>query len=215
MGERLISLLKKKRRSVSEIKLNGNREQTKKILEEKSKIKTEISILRNLPKLIKQEIETDKTKEGLEIDSLDTKILSEESPEEKGEATIIDNSYGRRGMSGSSLYSGGIGSSYTDYDKIWGFLGQFRTKGMYQFSEFEEKRLKETPLVIPSCPQILCDFEVIQTCVKHQKYFMPGYNMNGTYGNVPMAGVSSRDWEKFKLWAMMDYILYKLFMDTM
>ncbi len=208
MKQRL-KLLKKKSA------LEKANKETKKILKEEGRIKKEIFAVSKLSRLIQGGKKGDERKDDSKNDSLDIKILTEDSFEEKEEGSISDNGYGRRGASGLSVYLRGITSSYTDYTKIWSWLGEFRTKGCYQFSEFEEKRLEETPLAIPSTPEILCDFEVIEKCIKHQKYFMPGDNMNGTYGNVPMAGVNSRDWEKFQLWAMVDYIMYKLFMDTM
>jgi len=200
-----------------------------KLVRRPSKRKKIIEIVREHTNIIKEILavkslsipardETAKSSERKESsdDSLDGKLSDkQENSERIKEERVTDNSYGKRGTSTSHFYSDSPSGSYADYDKMWGFLGEFRTKGAYQFTESDEKRLIETPLLIPSTPQILCDFEVIETCVKHHKYFTPGDNMNGNYGAVPMGGVNSRDWEKFQLWAMVDYVMYRLFMDRM
>ena len=179
-------------------------------IRDKIRIITEILTLKNLSIKVKEESTAEQKSDD---DSLDWKL--DDESEEELEEEFVDNSYGRRGTTNSSIYSGSPSSPYTDYDEIWGFLGEFRTKGIYKFSESEEKRLRETPLVIPSTEGILCDFEIIEDCVKHQKYFTAGDNMNGTYGMLPFGKVNSKDWEKFKMWAMVEYVLYKLYMDRM
>lgn len=91
---------------------------------------------------------------------------------------------------------------YTDYSKIWGHLGSFKSQGMYEninknFSELMSQSQAEGS-------RGLVSFETLEKAEKHLKYFVMG-DMVGDFGYVPPVGIgiSSKEWEKYRLMTQM------------
>ena len=96
--------------------------------------------------------------------------------------------------------------AYTNYEKLFSHFGQFRTVGSY--SEVSQgsggiQGSKEGSF-------FLLDRQVMDDSIKSIKY------RNGMMGEsaIPVGGVSSADWELFKIWRVIDPVMYNLKMRT-
>ena len=127
-----------------------------------------------------------------------------------GEKAAIRNSYG----ASSKSYGSAPHVSYIDYGKIFSYLGKFRSQSEFEnfvsdsHVEMVKKRMEQDNKFY------LLDNEIIDDGVRAIKYFTPG-NLAGEIGAVPMAGINSSDWEKFKLWKIVDYVMFNLKMSTL
>jgi len=111
----------------------------------------------------------------------------------------------------SWLYGPPPQTDYVDYDKIFAHLGKFGGRSMYE--GFEGYDDKEKPQLNKAKEGILLDHQVMDDGAKYLKYFLPGDFM-GSWSLVPPAGIDSKDWELFKLWSKIDYIMFNLKMQT-
>ena len=98
---------------------------------------------------------------------------------------------------------------YMDYGKVFGYLGKFRTKNPYQsddnFIGFLNNSLESRSFELVSR-------EAMDSGARHAKYFFPhaaDFYLNLT-SLVPIAGMNSGDWEKFKLMMQIDKTMYSL-----
>jgi hypothetical protein len=107
-----------------------------------------------------------------------------------------------------NIYGSGPAKSNVDYDEIYSHLGQTRAKGMYDdVSGGGGDSIDRVP------ERSLVDSEVIHDAIQWEKYFLSGDRM-GDFGAVPMAGINSKDWERFRLWAKVEYVMYNLMRQT-
>lgn len=192
------------------------------------KIKIEVPTLNSKPKksaakeknpsIIKQPV--------LDINSIlnnilknigNAQILGEKREKEakSDEVKVIEEkeeSHGGYGTSKRSSYAAGVASSYTDYGKLFSYLGTFKAntgKDIESATQMISKILDEGNKFF------FLDTETMDMGVKHIKYFNMGLKLSGDMSTVPLGNVNSKDWEMFKLWSKIDPVMYKLKMDTL
>ena len=125
--------------------------------------------------------------------------LKEERP------LVIHGGYGTI----SKTYGATPHTSYVDYGKLFSYLGKFKAQSAYEnMAEHLGAFNKSTE----SGSFTLADREIMDKGARHIKYFMPlGTNANvDTTSLVPMPGMSSGEWEQFKLWMKLDPVMYAL-----
>lgn len=113
----------------------------------------------------------------------------------------------------SKGYGASPHSSYVDYGKIFGYLGKFRAQSAFEnFDGSHVERLNR--IMEQGNKSYLIDKETIDSGVKNIKYFINGPLAAGP-GSVPLGGISSAEWEKFKMWMIVDYVMFSLKMSTL
>ena len=123
-----------------------------------------------------------------------------------------EESHGGYGTSRRSAYAAGAVSSYTDYGKLFSYLGAFKAnsgQNIENAADMMNRALNEGNKFF------FLDTETIDMGVKHIKYFNMGLKLSGDMSAVPMGGVNSKDWEMFKLWSKIDPVMYNLKLNTM
>ena len=144
-----------------------------------------------------QEVKRSKVK--VKKDNVNLKDDGEEIPDGENEVPV-SGGYGtiRRGYGISPI------SKKTDYGKIWGYLGKFRTYNAYNKPE----SANEIAMQNGESSRQMVSTETIDKVARHLKYFVTGELM-GNIGFVPPFGsnISSKEWEKYRLMDMMS--IYK------
>ncbi len=107
--------------------------------------------------------------------------------------------------SASKSYETAPHASYVDYGKIFGYLGKFRANSPYE--NFEGRNGGNG--TISSGKSALIDSDAIEKGSRYVKYFARGSQIDAT-SLVPVAGMSSSEWEQFKLWMKLDPVMYRL-----
>ena len=89
---------------------------------------------------------------------------------------------------------------YTDYGKIWGHLGTFRTNAYGSAEETAHKIAMNNG----ESSREMVSYETINKAERHFKYFVMG-ELVGEVGLVPPVGIgiNSKDWEKYRLMTFM------------
>ena len=138
---------------------------------------------------------------------------AEKDKAEEAEARLTEEKEeaGGYGTSRRSAYAAGIISPYTDYGKLFSYLGAFKAN---TGQEIESAAQMMGRVMDESGKFFFLDREVIDMGVKHIKYFNMGLKLSGDMSAVPLGNVNSKDWEMFKLWSKIDPVMYKLKMDT-
>ena len=114
----------------------------------------------------------------------------------------------------SGIYGSSPPSSYVDYGKLFSYLGKFRSKGGFENFSGDNPTERINTIMEQGNKFYLVDREVIDSGVRSIKYFTSGVLL-GELSAVPMGGINSGDWEKFKLWKLVDYVMFNLKMQTM
>lgn len=122
------------------------------------------------------------------------RVVKEEKPEATGYGTI------------SKSYGTAPQSSYVDYGKLFSYLGRFRSRNAY---ENFEAPLEQSNSFLEQSSRSLVDFETINKGARHVRYFVPAGTDFNTLSLVPVAGMSSGEWEQFKLWTKLDPVMYR------
>src|SRR3989338_4588527 len=120
------------------------------------------------------------------------------------EQTDIPGGYG----SASISYGFSHKLPYVSYKKLFSYLGQFRAKNPYE-SEIPTEALN---ILTESRSFELVSREAMDKGARHVKYFFPkaaDFHVNLT-SLVPVAGISSSEWEQFKLMMQLDPVMYAL-----
>lgn len=113
------------------------------------------------------------------------------------------------GYGAASGFYGGAGSiSYADYKKFFSYLGKFKSQSSYQNLENNSAQ-SEWGLAESSGEFALVSKETMEKGSRYIKYFVPSGDINQN-SSVPIAGMSSSEWEKFKLWMILDPVMYRL-----
>ena len=122
----------------------------------------------------------------------------------EGNKLIAHGGYGAVSKSYGSVHT-----SYIDYGKLFSYLGSFRAKQPYENMAEHIGVLNKS---IESGSFTLVDIETMDKGARQIKYFMPlGTNANiHTPSLFPMPGMSSGEWEQFKLWMKLDPVIYAL-----
>ena len=98
---------------------------------------------------------------------------------------------------------------YVDYGKLFGYLGKFRAQGAYQsddnFMGFLNNSLEGRSFELVSREAMDKGARFVKYSFQHGADFYE--NLTSL---VPVAGINSADWEKFKLMMQIDKVMYKL-----
>ena len=121
------------------------------------------------------------------------KILKEKSEN-------VSSGYG----TATSSYGPSPKSSYVDYEKLFSYLGRFSSRG----SSYSED--KGTAALFSSSGRSLVDIDTMDSGARHVRYFMAPTTNIDQVSMVPLAGMDSAEWEKFKLWMKLDPVMYRL-----
>ena len=119
----------------------------------------------------------------------------------KEDKNLINGGYGAV----SNSYAGLVQRSYVDYAKLFSYLGKFKSKNFYE-SLTNGSAINST---LDSGTFSLIDKETMERGARHARYFTPLNELN-TLSAVPIAGMSSSEWEQFRLWMKLDPIMYRL-----
>ena len=141
------------------------------------------------------------------------KIVKEKSDDESNDDTSVISAKDEKSQSigGYGTISRNYGAapqkSYVDYDKIFSYLGKFRARNAY---ENFEAPTRESNGFLESSSRTLVDLDTMDRGARHVRYFIPpGADLNQV-SLVPVAGLSSSEWEQFKLWMKVDPVMYLL-----
>lgn len=109
----------------------------------------------------------------------------------------------------SKSYGISIHKPYVDYGKLFSYLGKFKAQTPYQNLE-EEPVTSVISSQIESKAFTLIERETMDKGARYIKYLLPkGANIDPS-SLVPIAGMSSGEWEQFKLWMKLDPVMYML-----
>lgn len=106
------------------------------------------------------------------------------------------------------FYGAKAKSPYIDYEKLFSYLGKFKAKGS-SYSDAPTEALNSST---ESKSFELVSREAMDKGARYAKYFFPkvaDFHSNLT-SLVPVAGMSSADWEQFKLMMLLDPVMYAL-----
>lgn len=138
-----------------------------------------------------------------------------EQAQKASKEEVVDNKAGKKykildegkesGIGGYGAvrpYSSGTFASYLDYSKLFSYLGKFRAFSSYFSAE---------NAISPenSSQRQAAELDAIEKGVRHIKYLAHNHEIN-TISAVPIAGMDSSEWEKFKLWMKLDPVMYRL-----
>ena len=178
-----LALLDIKKRKTSGYKKNNSKQANKK------NIASPICSLTNV--LINKAIE--KVKETKKEKNKEDKIIYSTKEDRQ---IITNGGYGTV----SKAYGAAPVVKYVNYDKLFNHLGIFKAKGMYEDLGTRETDIKQTT----ESTREMVSNETMEKAAKHFKYFVVG-EITGDIGYVPPVGigVSSKDWEKYRLMSKM------------
>lgn len=160
------------------------------------------------------------------IVSIMIKNAVEKAKRERKEKTIEEGKSYKIVKDGKELlFNGGYGTvakgygsaphtSYVDYGKLFSYLGSFRAQSGFENFDGQTSTEIINKMMEQDNKFYLVDREVIDNGVRSIKYFTHG-QVVGELSAVPMGGINSADWEKFKLWKMVDYVMFNLKMSTL
>ncbi len=110
--------------------------------------------------------------------------------------------------SASGFYGASPHKAYIDYGKLFSYLGKFRAKG----SSYSDAPTEVLNSSTESKSFELVSREAMDKGARHVKYFFP--KVADFYANltslVPVAGMSSAEWEQFKFMMKSDPAMYAL-----
>jgi len=156
------------------------------------------------------------------IVSILIKAAIEKNKKEKKEKIIIEEgkSYSITKEESMHVQSGGYGtvsksysasprSAYVDYGKLFGYLGKFKALGAYDNLENPFEFLNKTA---ESGSFVLADKESMDKIGRFDKYIRTPAMAIQTMALslVPIAGLSSAEWEEIKMLMRFDPIMYTL-----
>ncbi|MFH0867752.1 MAG: hypothetical protein V1831_00400 [Candidatus Woesearchaeota archaeon] len=131
--------------------------------------------------------------------------LKEETLEESSEEKIIKDEKNVLVNGGYGTISKHYGISkvnkYTNYDKIWGYLGAFKAYSMHEIAEKSNEIARNNG----ESSREMVSTETIEKSAKHFKYFVVGEQMSLDVGFVPPFGsnIDSKEWEKYRTMCLM------------
>ena len=139
----------------------------------------------------------------------DAKLKDKTDKKEDKEFTIIkEDILPESGGYGtiSKGYSISVSSSYTDYNKLFSYIGNFRAASSNsQFDSESRGQLNDSRELVSS--------DSVERGARHVRYFAQGNNID-TNSLVPIAGMNSSEWEQFKLWMKLDPVMYRFKIST-
>ena len=123
---------------------------------------------------------------------------------------LINSGYGTV----SKGYGTSSGTSYFDYRKLFSHLGKFKSQSAYENFVSGSPSESMNRILEQDNKFYLVDNEVRDTGVRSMKYGAYGLLTNGP-SPIPMGNINSSDWEAFKIWAIVEYVLFNLKMRTL
>ena len=141
-----------------------------------------------------EELKKEAKKEKKADDSKPYRVIKEEKPESTGYGTA------------SKSYGTAPQTSYADYGKMFSYLGKFRARNAYENFEAPSGQANS---FLEQSSRSLVDFETMNNGARHVRYFIPAGTDFNTLSLVPVAGMSSGEWEQFKLWTKLDPVMYR------
>lgn len=114
----------------------------------------------------------------------------------------------------SKGYGASPHTSCVDYSKLFSYLGEFRAQSGFEDFVSDSPAEKINRIMMQDNSFYFLDREIMDTGVRSIKYFTHGA-VTGELSAVPMGGINSADWEKFKLWKIVDYVMFNLKMSTL
>jgi len=147
--------------------------------------------------IIKSLSETPKSKKTEATTEPEIKI-AEEKPSESGGYGTIPKNYGASPQ-----------SSYIDYAKLFSYLGKFIAGTSYA----QDNQASNGAVNPMSSSTGLVSKETMEKAGRYIKYMAGGADLD-TLSMVPKAGMSSSEWENFKLWMKLDPVMYRLKVST-
>ena len=147
------------------------------------------------------------------------KSAIEKAKRERKEKKLEDKSYKIIKQERILMVNGGYGTvskgygsaphnSYIDYEKLFSYLGKFKSKNPYEnISDLGESGKAE------SGSFALVDRETMEKGKTYIRYFNSKIPIDKS-SLVPMAGMDSAEWEQFKMWMRLDPVMYLLKIST-
>ena len=131
--------------------------------------------------------------------------------EDKSYTIIKDNKSGIHGGYGTASRNYGTSpkTSYVDYEKLFSYLGKFRSQSAYEnMAEYVGSLNKATE----SGSFVLADKDSMDKIGRFEKYFKPQLldTQIVALSLVPVAGLSSAEWEEIKNLIKFDPVMYSL-----
>ncbi len=140
--------------------------------------------------------------------------MAEDKKEETKSNTFFvtikeDSELNVNGGYGSVSHSYGVTpiATYVDYDKLFSYLGKFRSLSPYQSSGNPFERSGGSDI---NNNFSLIGLETMERGAKYVRYFQPAAATLDTTSLVPVAGMNSSEWEQFKMWMRLDPVMYRL-----
>ena len=132
-------------------------------------------------------------------------------PEKKSYNQVKEEPNVAGGYGAVKSYTSGVVSSYTDYAKIFSYLGRFRARSAYQSMNDSNSQISgDKGFSVASA-------ETMDKAAKHIRYFrQPGREFGVGAGAfdllslVPMGGMDAAEWTEFKLGFQLDQVMYYL-----
>ena len=125
---------------------------------------------------------------------------------EKKEDEFANGGYGKT----SKSYGNAIRASYVDYEKLFSYLGKFKAGNAYE----SEVGISSQASSAERGSFAIIDKETMEAGTRHIKYFLPAGSNLDPSTLVPIAGMSSSEWEQFRMWVKLDPVMYRLKMST-
>lgn len=98
-------------------------------------------------------------------------------------------------------------TSYVDYGKLFSYLGKFRSQSAYE--NMDDDHFTRINKSLDDKGFSLIDKNTMEKGTRYVKYVAGSQDIN-TLSLVPVAGMSSAEWEQFKLWMKLDPVMYRL-----
>lgn len=101
-------------------------------------------------------------------------------------------------------------TSYVDYEKLFSYLGKFKSQSAYENMDNPMDVLNKS---IESGSFTLIDRETMEKGKTYVRYFNSKIPIDKS-SLVPIAGMNSAEWEQFKMWMRLDTAMYLLKIST-
>lgn len=139
-----------------------------------------------------------------EPDKKGNQELGEETLEQSAEGLEDKKQKVVHGGYGAIIHYSGMSpdAKYTDYGRIWGHLGSFKSYNMHHNTESPN----EIAMRNGESAMEMVGMETIEKAAKHFKYFVRG-EVLGDIGYVPAfgLGIDSKEWEKYRLMTQISF----------
>ena len=190
---RNFSRVKVKKVSVRIPKLRIGRKTAAKLRDNKVPLS---SIIRILISNAVEDSKKEAKKERSRAEEKPCMVIKEDKPDIAGGYGTIPKTYGTSPQ-----------KSYADYGKLFSYLGKFRARNAYENFEAPAGHANN---FLEQSSRSLVDAETMSKGARYARYFA-GAGVEVNFSSlVPIASMSSGEWEQFKLWMKLDPVMYRL-----